>query len=206
MANKIAKAWPLITLAVWAVFGVIFALDPVSCKGAERSIFWLGIGVLLLLLNLGLILFRSTRATALVSVLLLVVFVSGHFWIKVNRLDYGRKQIEAVYTAVAKQGPPFPDKLDVVSLTVPGYMEWYYQKHSAEKFAVVYLVCSDGWAMEYPSAQWQFIGYCPDGYVPLAETNRDPVDPKGIDSLIHTTPTNSGPNNAMQPTSTSKAN
>jgi hypothetical protein len=34
MASKIAKVWPLIPLALLAVFGVVFALDPASCKGA----------------------------------------------------------------------------------------------------------------------------------------------------------------------------
>lgn len=186
MPNKIAKMWPLIPSALWAVFGVVLALDPASCEGRVRSIVWLGAGMLLLFLNLGLCVLQSTRAAALTSMILLIASAPGHFLIRVNRLDYGRNQIEAVYTAVAKQGPPFPDKLDETSKTVPGYMEWYYQKHSDEKFAVVYLVCSDGWAMEYPSAQWQFIGFRPDGYVPLADPNR-------------------GPNAAIQPTRKSKA-
>lgn len=176
MANKIANLWPLVPLALWVLFGSTVAFGSFTPIDQERDILWLGIGLLLLVFNLGLCVPHSTRPAALCCVVVLIIIAPAIQMIRGSRLGFGRRRLEAIYSDFAKRGPPFPDKYEASSDAVPGYMTWYYQQHSREKFAVVYLVSSNGWAMEYPSAKWHFIGYQPNGYVPRADGTLGPID------------------------------
>jgi hypothetical protein len=91
--------------------------------------------------------------------------VSVNAW-RSHRLAAGVEQLEAVYREIASRGEPFPESIDRAAYETPAYLQWYYQKNGDKAFAIVYIVSSDGWAMEYPGGEWRHVGCRPDGYGP----------------------------------------
>ena len=111
-------------------------------------------------------LFRQMRWAAVTSVLILGISAYGALSLRSGRLNTSVQLLEAIYQDIAKSGAPFPESIDRELLKTPIALRWYYQKNSDQSFAIVYIVSSDGWAMEYPNASWIWIGYHPKGYKP----------------------------------------
>jgi hypothetical protein len=157
----------------WAFFGLKHAFGGYAVEDQMRG---MSLAAWVLVLISGYVvacIFRKTRPVAAVSLLILVVTVAAAMGLRSHRLATGVQQLEAIYRDIAACGQPFPDAIDRDSYENPTFLQWYYQKHSEQSFAIVYIVSSNGWAMEYPGGAWRFVGNKPDGYVPEEKAGSD---------------------------------
>ena len=152
---------------VWGTVGLSYAFAGFAINDKISFGIWQLYGAVPVIACLVGGLFRRTRWTAVVSLMVLVVSGYATPGIRSHRLAVGIRQLEAIYQDVAAKGQPFPQSIDRASYENPAYLHWYYQKNSEKSFAIVYIVSSDGWAMEYPGARWRKIMYCPYGYQPV---------------------------------------
>ncbi len=166
---------------IWACFGFYYALNGFTFNDTKNGAVWLALGLGLILLSMLACIFKQTRMEAVLSLVILLVFGISEIELRSHRLNAGIHQLEMIYSKIAVQGLPFPQSIDRSSYENPSYLQWYYQINSEHNFSIVYIVSSDGWAMEYPSGKWRFIGYYPNGYEPnkSASSNSDSV---GADS------------------------
>ena len=157
-----------VPVIVWACgwLQVVFGGFSIPDKG--KGCIWFVVGVLLVVPYLVACIFRRTRLVAMLSVVFLIVFLLVGVNVRQHRLVVGVRWLEAVYQDIAARGAPFPESIDRADYKHPGYLHWYYQRNSDQSFAIVYIVSSDGYAMEYPRGTWRSVGYRPDGYDPCS--------------------------------------
>jgi hypothetical protein len=141
-------------------------------KDKQIGVIWLAFGLILFLVALGGCIFKRMRWTGIFSLLILVITGLTVKGLRSHRLATGVLQLEAIYREIAARGPPFPKAIAPASYNHPAFLHWYYQRNSDHSFAIVYIVSSDGWTMEYPDPTWRWIGYQPDGYKPKLDQNR----------------------------------
>lgn len=157
----------VVPMIVWVAVGLSCAFGGFAIHDKISFEIWTLCGAVPVIACLVGCIFRRTRWMAVVSLLVLIVAWNVTTGLGSHRLSVGIRQLEAVYQDVAAKGQPFPQSIDRASYENPAYLHWYYQKNSETSFAIVYIVASDGWAMEYPDAKWRSIMYCPDGYQPV---------------------------------------
>ena len=164
MKKKLLKSLLIIPALVWAGLVLRNAVDFSGITDTAYSLFLMASGLALGLASLAVCFIKQTRWMGVASLLIFGITAYGESALRSHLLATGVQQLEVVYREIAASGPPFPDSIDRASYENPVYLPWYYQKNSEQSFAIVYLDSSDGWAMEYPYAKWQWIGYRPDGY------------------------------------------
>lgn len=155
-----------IPATAWAAFGLCHALGGYAIRDISNGAILLAFGLVLVLGSLVGCLFKRTRCVAVVSLLIVVISGIAESGLRSHRLTVGVRQLEAIYRDIATRGPPFHQSINRASYENPTFLHWYYQRNSEQTFAIVYIVSSNGWAMEYPDATWRFIGFSPDGYEP----------------------------------------
>lgn len=166
-----------IPAVVWTAFALCHALGGYTIQDrADGAVLWV-VWLPLVLGSLVGCFFKRVRRVAVASVLILVISGVGLASLRSYRLAAGVEQLEAVYRDIAASGPPFPQSIDRAAYENPAFLHWYYQRHSEQTFAVVYIVSSDGWAMEYPDAAWRFVGFYPHGYKPDSAAPADGPSP-----------------------------
>lgn len=166
--NKV-KLLLVIPSIAWASFGLCHLMNGYTFNDSVSEIKWLALGLVLFLFALLGCIFKRTRWVAILSLLIIVAIGITEKSLRSHRLTVGIQQLEAIYHNIATKGPPFSQSIDRSSYKNPAFLHWYYQKNSEQSFAIVYIVSSDGWTMEYPGVTWRFIGYYPDGYEPNKE-------------------------------------
>lgn len=154
----------------WAACGAYLAFGDYGIQGHLADLKWLAVGGVLALVSLVVGLFEPTRRPALASFLVVAAAGIGQPMFRRHRLAGGVRQLEAIYQDMAARGRPFPPSIDKASFDGPEFLPWYYQRNPDGSFAIVYIVSSDGYAMEYPKGRWRWIGYRPDGYGAYDET------------------------------------
>lgn len=164
--------WLLAVLAIaWVGLCLNHAFGDFTTDVARHEALLAALAVILILGSLTACIFRKTRLVAIVLMPILVVTGAATRSVRSHRLASGIQQLEVIYGDIAARGQPFPDAIDGNSYEKPAFLHWYYQKHSEQSFAIVYIVSSNGWAMEFPGGAWRFIGYWPDGYSPNVATD-----------------------------------
>jgi hypothetical protein len=151
---------------LWAAYGCSYVFSDYTMQASTHGAVWMAAGTLLVLVCLVCCVVKRIRKVAVVALLIVISSTVVGRRLRAARLEAGVRQIEAIYLDLAKAGPPFPQAIDRSQYENPSFLHWYYQQNSPESFSVVYLVLSDGWAMEYPQGTWRWIGYWPHGYDP----------------------------------------
>lgn len=166
MKSKKLKLLLVALFLLWGGFGLYVAMGEFTLREQFLLGYWLASGLVFVIGCAIACCFRKTRRSALPSLFIVVCFGFVLVSLRLHRLTTGVAQLESIYQSIASQGEPYPESIDRTEYSNPEYLQWYYQQNSPESFAIVYLVSSDGWAMEYPDGEWRFIGYRPDGYEP----------------------------------------
>lgn len=164
--KKSARFLVATAMVAWVLFGYWLGCESSTIQHTMHLAVWLTSGCGLLLVSLILLCFRGLRLFAVASILILVADPLVTISFRRHRYHSDILKLETIFEQIASRGPPFPESVQRASFDAPDTLQWYYQRNSTQSFSIVYLVSSDGWAMEYPGTTWQWIGYWPKGYTP----------------------------------------
>lgn len=166
MKPKLLSFLAALPVVLWLVFGLRHTLGPDAFRDKIEGFAWLMCGCALALCYLAALFSRKMRRTAAVLLVSIVVLGGCVMSIRDHRLRSEVRRLEAIYHDIASCGQPFPEAIDMAACDGPKHLRWYYQKNSGTSFAIVYILYSDGLAMEYPDGEWRWIGYVPNEYNP----------------------------------------